>query len=90
MDEAVFTTENILVKSYERYSFAYTDVRSMRALASSFAQTKEIYAANILNGTVETTTAVSLPAALAIGAAAVIIRNPDISRRGIFSWWSES
>ena len=59
----------------------------MRALAGSFAQTKEIYAANILNGTVETTTAVSLPVALALGAAAVIVQNPEVSRRGLFSWW---
>ena len=29
---------------------------------------------------------VSLPAALAIGAAAVVIKNPEVSRRGLFGW----
>ena len=32
---------------------------------------------------------VSLPVAVAMGAAAVLIQNPEISRRGLFAWGSE-
>ena len=31
---------------------------------------------------------IGVPAALALGAAAVIIHNPEVSRRGLFSWWT--
>ncbi len=30
----------------------------------------------------------NLPAAVAIGAAAVLIQNPEVSRRSLFSWWN--
>ena len=82
--ESDFSTESLLVKGYERYNF---HVSSNRALYASFAQTQEIYAANILNNTALPT--VSLPVAVAMGAAAVLIQNPDISRRGLFSWGGE-
>ena len=68
----------------------------LRALHYSFAQTKEIWAANVFNEAVvaagEVAPAlptVSLPVAVAMGAAAVLIQNPEISRRGLFSWGSE-
>ena len=85
VSEVDFTTDNLLVKSYERYSFAHTDLRGLYA---SFAQTKEMVAAEILNNSFESVATVSLPTAIALGAAAVIIKNPEVSRRGVLGLFS--
>ena len=56
-------------------------------LQQSFALTKEIYAANVWNSVfaeeapLAWVPELSLPAALAVGAAAVIIKNPEVTRR---------
>jgi hypothetical protein len=59
-----FTTDNLLVKGWERYSFNYGP-------SAVFIQLID--------------RPMSLPLALAAGAAAVVIRNPVVKRR--FLWW---
>lgn len=61
----------------------------MKALANSFAFQKEIFAANLFNAMIEEgvvpvaeeVVPVSLPTALAMGAAVTLIKNPVVSRR---------
>jgi hypothetical protein len=65
----------------------------LMALQYSFATTKEIYAANAFNAAFAVVPTaeipmVSLPLALAAGAALAIIKNPEISRRGFIAWGS--
>lgn len=50
-------------------------------LQYAFVETKEIYAANVLASPI--VPKVSLPAAIVMGIAAAIMRNPIVSRR----WW---
>lgn len=65
----------------------------LRALHYSFARTKEIYAANVMNTAFDAeflpllSAPISLPAAVAVGAAAVVIKNPTVTRR-VFSWFN--
>jgi hypothetical protein len=54
------------------------EVTPLAPLAADFKVT-EFTGTNILDH-------VGLPAALAIGAAAVVIKNPEVSRRGLFGW----
>ena len=64
------------------------------ALMRSFAQTKEIYAASVLNesfaassmATSVPSIPLSVPAVVAIGAAAAVIKNPQTTRRGLMTW----
>lgn len=55
-------TENLLVKTYERYSYGF-DAFPPAPLP------------------------IGPRAALAIGAAAAIVKNPEVSRRGLFGFW---
>lgn len=59
-----------------------TSMYEMCPLQWSFAETKEIVAADIFNRGV--LPKVSLPVAVAMGVAAAVIKNPVVSRR----WWS--
>ena len=67
----------------------------MPGLIESFTQTKGIVAASVFDaafaesvGTVPLVSVpISLPAAVAIGAAAVVIKNPTVTRRFI-SWFT--
>jgi hypothetical protein len=75
-----------LVKAFERYSFSYNDPRGLYA---SFAETKEIVATNIFNGSKTASGVPSIPVALAMGAAVAVINNPKTTRRGLVSWVSD-
>ena len=57
------------------------------ALSRSFAYTKEFAAAEVFNSAFDSASilpAISLPAAVAVGVAAAIIQNPEVTRRGLF------
>lgn len=60
----------------------------LRALEFSFVRSHEIFAANIFNAgaAVESLPAVSLPVAFAMGAAAVVVKNPVVTRR-FWEFW---
>lgn len=54
-------------------------------LRESFKVTKEIVAANVMNTAIPAALPeLSLPVAVAMGAAAVVISNPTVSRRELF------
>jgi hypothetical protein len=58
------------------------------ALCRSFSYTKEFYAAEAFNSAYESAPilpTVSLPVAVAMGAAAVLINNPEVTRRNLFN-----
>lgn len=57
----------------------------MNALAASFAETKEIFAANIFGNQMPSP---SIQTALAMGAVAAVMQNPEVDRRRLFSWFS--
>lgn len=68
-----FTTDNLLVKGWERYSSGFTDVRA-------------IYGNELYVPAAPAIIIPSVPAVLAIGAAAAIIKNPVVERRAFVGW----
>ena len=62
-------------------------VMSDNAIARAWAMDREIMAANVLNvgaGYIDALPAISPQAIVAMGAAAVIVRNPLVTKRNLF------
>lgn len=67
-------------------------LQQVTALQYSFVHTKEIFAANVFGRAVSAPhiwiPKLSIPQAVALGAAAAIIKNPEVTRRFWAGWFS--